>query len=64
MADIPEDEKRKALFRGIRDWKVEFIAEFDPQEHLEPADKSAPFIKRISIFTERPEEPPPPNQRH
>ena len=52
------------LFRGLRDWKVEFVAEFDPQEHLEPVDDKAPFISSITIFTTRPEDPPPVSQRH
>jgi len=63
VVDI-KGENLTTLFRGLRDWKVEFIAEFDPEEHIEPTDQSAPFIRSIRIHTTRPEEPPPAGQRH
>jgi hypothetical protein len=63
VVDI-EGRNLTELFRGLRDWKAEFIAEFDPQEHLEPVDQKAPFISSITIYTTRPEDPPPVNQRH
>jgi DNA-binding HxlR family transcriptional regulator len=25
------------LLRAIQEWKVEWLAEFDPEEHIEPA---------------------------
>lgn len=51
------------LFQAVKDWKVEWIEEYDPAFHL-PPDENAPLIKSIEIITERPEEPPPMNQRH
>ena len=52
------------LFQAVKEWKVEWLQEFDPDYHLLPTDKKAPFIKSITIQTTRPEPPPPVNQRH
>jgi hypothetical protein len=46
------------LYRALKEWKVEFIQEFDSQVHEPVADKNAPFIASITIHTTRPEEPP------
>lgn len=57
-------ERLTELARSIKDWKVEWVAEFDPQMHTPPTDPEAPFIESITITTERPADPPPMNQRH
>ncbi len=57
-------ENLTELFRGVQDWKIEFIQEFDPDWHIEPTDKKAPLIKSITIHTHKPEAPPPVEKRH
>lgn len=57
-------ENLAEVYRAIREWKVEWIAEFDPQEHEPPTDDAAPFIKSITIDKTRPEKPPPVDKRH
>ncbi len=52
------------LYRALKEWKVEWIAEFSPGEHEEPTDAAAPFIRSITIHSTRPETPPPANHRH
>jgi hypothetical protein len=64
MVVIIKGRNLTALFRAIQNWKVEWLAEFDPVEHLEPADSNAPFIESITMHSTRPEAPPPANQRH
>ena len=57
-------ERLQELFQAVKDWRVEWLAEYDEAEHAPPADPNAPIIKRIEILTERPETPPPMGQRH
>jgi hypothetical protein len=57
-------ENLQELFRMVQDWKVEWIAEFDPKFHEPPADDKAPFIKSITVHKHRMETPPPPEKRH
>jgi hypothetical protein len=64
VVDIDGKNIPASLFRAFQEWKVEFVAEFDPVEHLPPTDPAAPLITRLSIHFTRPEEPPPANQRH
>lgn len=52
------------LFQMLKDWKVEWIEEFDPRLHALPTDAKAPFIKSITIQSGPPEEAPPMEQRH
>lgn len=57
-------ENLAELFQAVKDWKVEWLQEFDPDWHIPPADPKAPFIKTITIQTTRPEAPPPVEKRH
>jgi hypothetical protein len=57
-------ERLQPLYEALRDWKVAWIAEFDPDSHDLPQGEDAPFIKSIEIITERPEPLPPMNARH
>lgn len=57
-------ENLAELFQAVKDWKVEWLQEFDPDHHLLPTDKKAPFIKAITIQTTLPEAPPPVEKRH
>lgn len=59
-----EGERLTQLAKAIREWKVEWLAEFDPEMHAPSTDPDAPVINSITILTTRPEEPPPANQRH
>jgi hypothetical protein len=52
------------LYRALKEWKVDWIAEFSPSEHEEPEDSSAPFVRSITIHTKRPEEIPSHIKRH
>ena len=52
------------LCQALKQWKVEWIAEFSPREHAEPENSSAPFIRSITINTKPSEVPPPAGQRH
>lgn len=52
------------LFTALKEWKVDFIQSFDAEIHKPVEDTNAPFIKMINIIKERPEPPPPANQRH
>jgi hypothetical protein len=52
------------LYRALKEWRVEWIAEFNTEDYEAPTDDDAPFIKSITIHTTRPEEPPPPDKRH
>ena len=63
VVDI-KGENLTALFQAVKEWKVEWLQEFDPNYHIPPTDKKAPFIKAITIQTTRPEAPPPIDQRH
>ena len=64
MLVIIRGENLTELYRALKQWKVEWISEFSPSEHVEPDDSSAPFIRSITIHTTRPEEPPPEAKRH
>lgn len=59
-----QGKRLQELFQAIKDWKVEWIAEYDPQEHTASTDPDAPVIEMIQIITERPEPLPPLEQRH
>jgi hypothetical protein len=52
------------LAEALKEWKVLWLAEFDPESHLPVTDENAPFIKSIEVVTTRPEAPPPMEQRH
>ena len=52
------------LAEALKDWKVVWLAEYDPESHLPVDNDGAPFIKSIEVITTRPEAPPPVNQRH
>jgi hypothetical protein len=52
------------VYRAIKEWKVEWIAEFDPEDYAPVPNRAAPFIKRITIHKTRPETPPPVDKRH
>lgn len=45
------------LVSALKEWKLEWLSEFDPEWHLEPTDTSLPYIERIEIATNRPELP-------
>jgi hypothetical protein len=64
MMVIIRGENLMELHQALKDWKVDWIAEFDPEEHDMPTDESMPFIKSITIHTKRPEQPPPADKRH
>ena len=49
---------------ALREWKVVWLAEFDPESHLPATDDNAPYIKSIEVVTTRPDAPPPMEQRH
>lgn len=57
-------ENLSELYRAIKAWKVEWIAEFSPEEHQPPTNATAPFIRSITIHSKRPESSPPPSKRH
>jgi hypothetical protein len=64
MMVIIRGENLTELYRALKEWKVEWIAEFNAEDYEPPTDDGAPFIKSITIHTTRPEEPPPANKRH
>jgi hypothetical protein len=57
-------ENLTELYRALKEWKVEWIAEFNAEDYAPPTDEAAPFIKSIAIHTKRPEQPPPVDKRH
>ncbi len=57
-------ERLCELAQAISDWKVEWMAEFDPALHEPIKNQDEPFIRSITILTTRPEEPPSENQKH
>jgi hypothetical protein len=64
MAVVIEGENLNELSRALKEWKVEWLAEFDPEEHEPLTDPKAPYIKSITITTPESEEPLATNQRH
>ena len=52
------------LYRALKAWKVEWIAEFNAVDYEPPTDDGAPVIKSITILTTRPEEPLATEKRH
>ena len=64
MVEI-KGENLQELFQNLKEWKVEWIEEYDLRFHLPPTDKSAPLIESIRIITpQSAEEVPPMSQRH
>jgi hypothetical protein len=49
---------------SLKEGKVIWLTEFDPESHLPVTNEEAPFIKSIEIITTRPDSPPPMSQRH
>jgi hypothetical protein len=52
------------LAEALKEWKVVWLAEFDPENHIPATDDNAPFIKSIEVVPTRPEAPPPMSERH
>lgn len=57
-------ENLTELYRALKKWKVEWIAEFNSEDYESPTDDAAPFIKSITIHRKQPEKPPPVEKRH
>jgi hypothetical protein len=57
-------KKLQPIAEALKEGKVIWLAEFDTESHTPATNDDAPFIKSIEVLTERPEAPPPINQRH
>jgi hypothetical protein len=64
MVVVIKGKRLQTLADAIKEWKVVWIAEFDPESHLPLTEGDAPLVTSIEVLTERPESPPPINQRH
>jgi len=64
MMVVIKGENLTELYRALKTWKVDWIAEFNPKDYEAPTDDDAPFIKSITIHTNRPEKSPPADKRH
>lgn len=64
MMVIIRGENLTELYRALKKWKVEWIAEFNSEDYEAPTDDGAPFIKSIMIHTTRPEKAPPASKCH
>lgn len=52
------------LFGLLKEWRVEFLCEFDPEEWAEPDDPKQPVITNIEILLEPSTDPPARNKQH
>jgi hypothetical protein len=57
-------ERLGELARAISEWKVEWLAEFDPVMHEPITNENEPFIRSITIVPPPPEEIPERGKRH
>jgi hypothetical protein len=64
MIVIIEGKNLQELFQSLKEWRIDWLQEFDWQTHLPVDANNIPFIKKIEIITSRPEPLPPMNQRH
>jgi hypothetical protein len=64
MMVIIKGKNLQELFQGVKEWKIDWIEEYDARFHFPVTDEDAPFVASIEIIPPKTEEPPPMSQRH
>ena len=55
MVVVVQGRNLTPIYTALKEWRVEWVAEFGEDEYMPPTDPAAPFIESITVDTNRPE---------